>query len=87
MFTIWKFPLKTTGTQEIKIPQEAELLTIQVQNDEPHLWALVDTANSIESRKIDIYNTGQVLHDVNRKYIGSYQLFKGCLMHHVFEIL
>jgi len=87
MISIWKFPLQTINAQEIKMPVGAEILTVQVQNDEPYLWARVDTDAFAGSRQIAIHGTGHELSALTRKYIGTYQLSGGALVFHVFESL
>ena len=87
MISIWKFPLQTIDAQEIKMPVHAEILTVQVQDGEPCLWARVDTDALIEPRQITIHGTGHELSPLTRKYIGTYQLSCGALVFHVFESL
>ena len=90
MQTIWKFELTTTDEQTIEIPLGAEFLTVQVQNNNPCIWALVDPSQPTEKRHIEIYGTGHRIHTdigVERKYIGTYQLNGGSLVFHVFEYL
>lgn len=88
MNTIWKYVLDTTDTQTIEMPSGAKVLTVQVQNGEPCIWALVNTDNKIEERTFRIYGTG---HHMDYKYvdketyIGSYQLSGGLLVFHLFE--
>jgi len=86
--TIWKFPLKVTDGQNITMPIGAEILTIQTQNEEPYLWALVDPKAETESRHIEIFGTGHpVGYDmgVSRKYISTFQIRNGQLVFHAFE--
>ena len=87
MVSIWKFALQTIDKQKIKMPVGAELLTVQVQNGEPCLWARVDTEEPIEPRQIAIHGTGHELPDSTRKYIGTYQMAGDTLIFHVFESL
>lgn len=42
MKTIYKYPLDVTDRQVIAMPEDAEILTVQVQNGKPMLWAVVD---------------------------------------------
>lgn len=88
MKTIHKYTLETTDKQTVKLPKDAEILTIKTQFDEPQLWALVDVENELEERTIEIFGTG---HDVycdmafERKYISTYQLSGGNYVFHAFE--
>lgn len=38
---IYKYPLKVTGFQNIELPPDAVVLSIQMQNHVPILWAMV----------------------------------------------
>ena len=86
---IYKYQLETTTQQVINLPVNAEILTVQNQNELPCLWALVDSEQKeTEERYIEIFGTG---HDVGydmgieRKYIATYQLMNGNFIGHVFE--
>ena len=86
--TIWKFELETTDKQTIEMPVDSEILTVQTQNGEPCLWALVDPAAEKETRTFEVFGTGHTLHydmGITKDYIGTYQLNSGALVFHVFE--
>lgn len=52
---IWKFPLAGLHNH-IMMPKGAEILTVQLQNNQPVLWAIVDTQNNINA--LDCYLNG-----------------------------
>jgi hypothetical protein len=85
--TIWKFPIKITDFQEIKMPRDAEILTAQAQSfDGAFIWALVDPEKETVPRQIEIFGTGNPIdYDMGteRKYIGSFH--SSIFMWHVFE--
>ena len=86
--TIWKFELETTDNQTIEMPVNAEILTVQTQNEIPCIWALVDPTQVKEKRFIEVFGTGHDVHydmGVSRNYLGTYQLHGGSLVFHVFE--
>lgn len=85
--TIWKFELKNEGVQELKMPEGAEILTVQTQYEKPCLWALVNPDAEKVSRGFFIYGTGHPVpkEPYPQKYIGTYQLSGGALVFHVFE--
>lgn len=88
MKTIWKFPLKTVDRQHIKLPKGADILCLQLQYDEPVIWALVDNEEAVEEVLIETFGTGHELPTdmgVERKYIGTYQQAEGRLVFHVFQ--
>jgi len=85
---VWKFVLDPNNTK-IVMPVGAEVLTVQSQNNEACLWALVDPDSERETRVFDVYGTGHnIRYDIgiDRKYIATFQLNDG-LVFHVFERL
>ena len=86
--SIWKFPLETTDIQQIEMPADAEILTIQTQDEIPCIWALVSTDAPKRKVAFEIFGTGHpVPENAKRKYVGTYQLRKGALVFHCFELL
>lgn len=83
--TFYKYPLQVADEQIISLPKGAQLLTVQVQNSWPYLWALVDTSQSNEERKILICGTGHKMTNVITQYIATFQMENGSLVFHVFE--
>ena len=83
---IWKFELEVTDNQVIEIPIDSEILTAQVQNGKPCLWALVNPTKNKEKRFIEMFGTGHEIDmNVNRNYLGTIQLHDGLFIVHVFE--
>ena len=87
--TIWKYELEITDNQNILMPIGAEILTVQMQDGTPCLWALVNPKAEMESIVIEIYGTGTDLYDMGtaRKYISTFQAENGGLVFHVFEYM
>lgn len=88
MNQIWKYPLYVQDVQTVEMPDEADILTIQVQGDAPCIWAMVNPDAPLKPRKIRIYGTGHPV-DPNLSaecYIGTFQLKNGSLVLHVFDI-
>lgn len=82
---IWKYPLEVTDKQILEIPGfEPELLTVQVQNGVPCLWAVVKPEEPKRKVWIEVVGTGQPLNYSPRKYIGTFQLGPS-LVFHVFN--
>ena len=67
--TIWKFELRVTDHQVIKIPIGYKILSCQVQHGELCLWCLVQPDNMIGELLIDIYGTG---HPLPRRNLGTH---------------
>jgi len=81
MKQIWKFRLNNT----IQMPMDAKILTVQMQDGEPNIWAMVDTQNELESRTFTIVGTGNPFDDTDTKYIGTFQ--EPPFVWHLFEIV
>lgn len=82
MKTIYKYQLPAVGA--LKLPLGAQILTVQLQNGSPTLWALVKPDNTLVNRTISIVGTGWDI-ESNVKYINTYM--DGPFVWHAFEIL
>lgn len=79
---IYKYPIETTGEQEVMMPSHAHILFVQVQGNTPCLWARVDPDAQLVVRRILVFGTGHPI-EGHPDYIGTYQL--GSLVFHVYE--
>lgn len=84
---IYKYLIEVKDIQTIHIPMFANILTVQSQKDNIFLWAMCDKD---ETRMVDVtievIATGDVGMDgVERKYLGTVQLYDGNLVFHVFQ--
>jgi hypothetical protein len=60
--TIWKFPLPDIiDTQEVEMPRGAMILTIQLQDGVPTMWAIVNAQSAPVKIPVHIRGTGQPL--------------------------
>jgi hypothetical protein len=89
--TVWKFELRITDVQEVRMPRGAELLCVGTQagtDGVVMLWARVgiDAARSqpLAVRRIRIAGTGHP--DATGDYVGTVQLHGGALVFHVFDL-
>jgi hypothetical protein len=75
--TIWKFEMEIDDTQVINMPKGAEILSIQLQNNEPVIWALVNPEEpDKEPRQFEMFGTGYLIPcdiSINRKFLGTIQ--------------
>ena len=87
MKRVYKYPLDIQDEATVMMPIGARVLSVQVQNGRPCLWAAVDpTETEIEKRLFRIAGTGHPIHDdVVDGFIGTIQLYDGKLVFHVFE--
>lgn len=83
MRTIYKYPL-SHGLQQVRhIPVGANIISVQMQNGVPCIWAIVDTTAEVIPVQFQIYGTGQEIPtDCRLKHIGSIQ--DGQYVWHVF---
>lgn len=81
---IYKYSLGF-GTCVIHMPTGAQVLTVQVQNDEPFIWALVDLNAPVEARSFRIIGTGhETKMSAAETYVGTFQ--QPPFVWHVFEV-
>ena len=86
MRTIHKYPVSVTDEFVINMPRGAEILSIDLQNDMPYMWVLVDTNNNSKIRKFRVFGTGQLDIPYGVKYIGTFIILCGNFVGHLFEI-
>lgn len=84
MKTVYKYPILLTDTQELELPENAEILTIQIQNYHLELWALVEPSNVMKTRQIRIAGTGHPFDHADYRYISTAHL--DAFVWHFFEI-
>ena len=59
MKTVWKYRLDLLdGQQVIKMPKGAQVLSVDMQHDQPTLWAEVDSEAPMEPRYFQVHGTG-----------------------------
>jgi hypothetical protein len=83
MKTIYKYELRSQDAS-MKLPKGAEILTVQIQDGRPMLWALVNPGNVLQDRFISTVGTGWEVED-NMKYICTYM--EEYFVWHVFEMI
>ena len=85
--TIWKYPLKIAGRQEILMPIGSVILHVRDQDDAPCLWVYVYPNAALVPRTFVIYGTGHgIVGDVCADdYVGTVHCNDGTLVWHIFE--
>ncbi len=81
---IWKYKIDGNDVL-LSVPRGAKILSLQMQEQVPCIWMLVDHENGYESRRFIVHITGSfadIREDVD-KYIGTFQ--NGWFVGHVFE--
>ena len=89
MKRVYKYLLEVNDKVSVYMPKGARVLSVQVQNGRPCLWAAVDTNElTLEERWFRIVGTGHPIHDdVVDRFIGTIQMCEGSIVYHIFEIL
>ena len=87
MRTIYKYPLSIKDEIKVRMPHNAQVLTIQVQHDVPCIWAMVDTAAEKVTRKFAVRGTGHDCQDMPANaFVGTFQMHGGALVFHLFDL-
>jgi hypothetical protein len=85
--TIWKYTLNAGTVNNIDMPLGAEVLSVETQEDDIVLYALVNSKEeSQQQMEVRAYGTGHDI-DVNLSdynFLGTAKLYSGSLMFHVF---
>lgn len=83
---IYKYKIKVTDEQQIKMPIGAKILCCAEQSNELFIWAIVNMKADTTDYGIRIFGTGQDFPDNNSlSYISTVQTVEG-FMWHVFEV-
>lgn len=87
MKKIYKYPLEIQDEQVVLLPTGAEILTVQSILDKAYLYAMVNpTAPNDMAVTIHMFGTGHPVQDSDLlKYIGTFQIYGGHLVLHVFR--
>lgn len=87
---IYKYPLPLAAESTIDMPSGAQIIACQMQYDQPTLWALVDSEDTLLTpRHFAAVGTGggHPMLDSNRAtYLGTCQLQGGALVLHIFQV-
>lgn len=87
MKTIRKIQFETTSIQDVEMPKNCTILSLQSQNNKPCLWYLFNRGDKLIKRTIEIFGTNyDIPSDYRRKYLGTFQTYSG-FVGHVFERL
>ncbi len=95
--TIYKYPLGSSAPFghsvsaqtpfTLNMPAGAIVLTVQEQNGEACVWALVNPNNDIQPREFYLAGTARACDAVDgATYIDTFQLQSGELVWHLFEL-
>lgn len=83
---ILKQELRITDLQVIHLQSFTEILSIQIQNNIPCIWYLCYPDNLLQEITFEIFGTGHYIEDnIERKFIGTFQIDNGKYVFHLFQ--
>ena len=87
MLTVWKFPVRWDDSFSAEMPKSAKVLTVQMQNSDPQMWALLDPTEPRRTRTFRLAGTGHLIKQAANEleYVDTFQT-EG-LVFHLFEVL
>lgn len=74
MKQISKFPMVATNALFLDLPKGAEILSVAHTQGDLYLWALVDPEAELETRLLEIRETGDSVFEhaeIDRKFLGT----------------
>ena len=88
MLKVFKYHIRIDDYLEIDLPEQAKILTVDTQRGTPYMWVLCNPELPIITRKFKIAGTGHPIEEEpdNLNHIGTFQLYNGDLIFHVFEV-
>lgn len=88
MKTIYKYNITSDDEQRIEMPAIAQVLTVQCQNGHPRIWVAVDPDSPTLVRRFRLVGTGHAFDtpDGVIRYVGTFQLYGGDLVFHLFDL-
>jgi hypothetical protein len=89
MKAIWKYNVALTDEFTVTMPVGASsILSVQVQDGQPRMWALVSPDAAPRPRHFRLAGTGHPIDtEKELRFIGTIQLNDGALVFHLFEVL
>lgn len=84
---VWKFALPVADESWIEMPVGARILHVGVQDDQPWIWALCApeaAQGRTGKRLIYVRGTGHELGDAPSEHLGTFMLYDGRFVGHVF---
>lgn len=83
---IYKYPFNVSDRFTILMPSDAQILDVQVQGEQPCIWALVTPGAEPEERTFRVIGTGHPYPDEpEMTHRGTFQLLGGAFVGHLFE--
>lgn len=85
MQIIYKYPIEIQEVFSLKLPVNARILSVQVQDGNPCIWAILNVQEKqVEIRTFEIFGTAHQIPPGVRNYIATFQTPP--FVWHLFEI-
>jgi len=82
---IFKYPIQIADDFTLDMPGGARILTVQLQNGNPYIWAIVEDTIPLLTYSFRVIGTGNPFSpDYRDRYIGTVQT--GPFVWHIFEV-
>lgn len=65
--------INTYGWFKIEMPEKADILTVQIQNETSCIWAIVEESAENVQRDFYVAGTGKTIPDEGLLYVGTFQ--------------
>lgn len=85
MVTIHKYQFSIADEVSIKMPERAKILSVQVQDGKPTIWAMVETDWKREIRTFKVFGTGYQLNGLAFFYTHIATIQLDGFVWHIFE--
>ena len=87
--SVFKYAFEVEDHFDLSMPKDADILSVQVQGEQPCIWALVEPGAAIEHRHFRLVGTGHPISENidTLEFIGTFQLRGGILVFHLFEVV
>lgn len=88
MATIWKFKVPLDDTQQtLKMPKGSEILSLHMQDGEPHVWVLIRYPGiELATYRLEWVGTGHKAPIIFEKFIGTQMFRDGEFVFHLFLV-
>jgi hypothetical protein len=84
-YTIWKFLFSIQDEFELEMPDTPFPLTVQLQDDVPCMWAIVNPNAPKAKKRFRVYGTGHPIGELSgQHYIGTIQ--QNGFVWHIFSL-
>jgi len=87
---VWKYNIPIKDHFSLLLPENAEILSFGVQNEQPNIWVLVRNVKPLIERKFRFCGTGHEISEYHKeklKFIGTVMMMNDSLVWHLFEII